>query len=638
MNAALARDLQAAIHVFQALVRPRRHRHVIAGCHGVPGRLSQRARIVLHLRAQRPDQQVGPRQVADPPRVVQQQMVADFRVQLTIAAVENQVQHPLFPVRHVAMRGVAIHQAEEHAARYVRFDCRIGQLRGRAHQLAHFCDPVVERLEVVPLEHQAVDDGAPAAASAEQIAVGFEALISLFEMASRLRRVERPAADTLPVQQPWIRSPLALRQTVQPALDDLVAPLVHECRSVRDDESRQRVRIAGCAQQLGCFFDLVVRFEQRCCFLAQGRQLGGIEHLRRARQQKVAKQRVVLVDGLVARMPQREVVALVQILQQLARMRAVRQLDHGVQRHLSEQRGHREDALLRRTQGCVDLAGEVVEQHLMTRAGERCFRIGELALLQQQDESTGPALRLFVQHLGRGAQLAVGANQRVHVLDFVERQPQLLPAQQHELIVDAHARERGRRTGATEHNDHEAARQRCDAVTQGSVQLGVRGYLVIVVEHQHERRLHTCREHFEVATSECRASAEFRGQVRQSGPLVAGRVTHREAEVMKERGQIAVALVQAIPQVRQILRFEIAAGERSLAGARRPAHPDDRLVPIVQQLDQPGPPQNPRVVRTRDLCGNRVRRHFVQHRPQRSSHTIGRASADQPVAGLTFVG
>ncbi len=184
------------------------------------------------------------------------------------------------------------------------------------------------------------------------------------------------------------------------------------------------------------------------------------------------------------------------------------------------------------------------------------------------------------------------------------------------------AREFRRRAEATEREDLEASRQRGDAVAQGGVQLRVCRYFVVVVEHQHERCLHARGELLEVATRECTAAIFRRSEVRQRRSFVTGRVTHRETEIVKEGRQVAIAFVELIPQMRQPLCFEVTAGERSLARTGRTADPDDRLVTVVEQLNQPGPRQHACVVRPRDLCGNRRRCGFGHHQRQRSGHTI----------------
>ena len=99
---------------------------------------------------------------------------------------------------------------------------------------------------------------------------------------------------------------------------------------------------------------------------------------------------------LVARLgvfaPEREIVALVQALQQLAGARNTRQLADIPRGHLAEQRARGEHALRLDVEGREDLAGEVIEQHLVGRAPRQMLRVVEPGL-QQEHQSADPALR-----------------------------------------------------------------------------------------------------------------------------------------------------------------------------------------------------------------------------------------------------
>jgi hypothetical protein len=123
---------------------------------------------------------------------------------------------------------------------------------------------VIERLEVAPIEHEAVDDRAPRATLAEHVAARLELRMCLLQADSRERRIVGQPADAAPIQQYRISTGDLFRQTAQPRFNDLVAALLeNERRRVRGDESRERMRISRRLQELDCLLDVSVGFEQR---------------------------------------------------------------------------------------------------------------------------------------------------------------------------------------------------------------------------------------------------------------------------------------------------------------------------------------------------------------------------------------
>ena len=398
-------------------------------------------------------------------------MIADLGAQLRIAVVQDDVPDALLPTRQVDVLRMTVHQRQEHSAGDVRVERSVRDLLRALQQLIHLVDPVIERLEIAPVEHEAVDDRAPGATLPEHVAAGFELRIRLLEADSCQRRIVGQPADAVPILQPRIRTGHFVRQTAQPRFDDLVAALLeNKCRRMRDDESRHSLRILGRSQQLGCFLDLPAGFEQPRR-LALERPSSSTANICAARaQQEFAEQRVILVAWIGVLAPEREVVALIQALQQLACARKIRQLAHAAHSHLAQQRAHGEHALRLRIERREDLAGEVVEQHLMWRVLRQTLRIIELGLLQQEDEPTRPALRPLTQLLNSDCVRAFAPRQPHQLGNLLDVQSQLVPAQQQELLVEARARPFGRRCGAAEHDGREIAGKRGDPVAQRGVQ------------------------------------------------------------------------------------------------------------------------------------------------------------------------
>ncbi len=355
-------------------------------------------------------------------------------------------------------------------------------------------------------------------------------------------------------------------------------------------------------QQRDSFFDVPVGFEQRGGLALQGPELVSCKQLRRAGEQEFAEQRVILVARVDVLALEREVVALIQALEQLVGAGKARQLAHVVHGHFAEQRAGGEHALSLRIERSEDLAGEIVEQHLMSRALRHALRIVQLRLLQQEHEPTGPTLRPLAQLLHLDRACALPSRQLRECSDLIDVQAQLIPTEQQQLLVEARARPfRGRR-GAAQHDRREIFRQRRDPVAQSDVQRRARRHFVIVVEDQHERCLDACRQCFEIAAREHRnVRVELGPQLRQHLAIELQRVGSREAEVVEERRQIAVAAIELIPQMRNAADFEVAADERGLARSRRSAQPDERTGALVERTEQAGARQHARVARARDF-------------------------------------
>ncbi len=205
----------------------------------------------LDLRAQSRDQQLRLREVADPPRVIDQQMVTHSFLQPGIAALQDNLPDPLLPERHVRVLRPRVHQREEHPARHLRLDLGARKTRLHGENVLHLREPALQRLEVAPFKCNAVDQRAPGEAAAREFGARLEAPVGPLEMRSRSQRVEWEPAHAAPVVEPWIALVRVGGKIRQPPLEDLAAPLLDQDPRVRDDQTRQPIYVLGGVQQLG---------------------------------------------------------------------------------------------------------------------------------------------------------------------------------------------------------------------------------------------------------------------------------------------------------------------------------------------------------------------------------------------------
>jgi hypothetical protein len=108
----------------------------------------------------------------------------------------------------------------------------------------------------------------------------------------------------------------------------------------------------------------------------------------------------------------------------------------------------------------------------------------------------------------------------------------------------------------------------------GVVEDGVRRNLLIVVEDQDTPGFPPSEEGFE----------EDPEEGVQIGPVLVGKrrerfgsqrlLTDRQSYVVKQRGEVGVAVIDLVPKVPQISLFEIVADQRGLPGAWRRRNPD----------------------------------------------------------------
>jgi hypothetical protein len=111
---------------------------------------------------------------------------------------------------------------------------------------------------------------------------------------------------------------------------------------------------------------------------------------------------------------------------------------------------------------------------------------------------------------------------------------------------------------------------------------GGRHFLIAVEDHG-EGRLQTRVQDLEVAAREERQPRLGVGREQRQRLAL-----HRggQAEVMEERGDVGIAVVDLVPQVINAGMLEPARGKRGLARARRPRQPRHRAAAFLQQIEQ----------------------------------------------------
>jgi len=187
--------------------------------------------------------------------------------------------------------------------------------------------------------------------------------------------------------------------------------------------------------------------------------------------------------------------------------------------------------------------------------------------------------------------------------DFLQRQLQVVPAEQREVAVRAGTRLLGGSRRAAKDERDEALRQRREAFAQHRMERGVGRHLLVVVEYERERRLETSAERFKIAPRENGQAGEvFGGQVRQRLAQPWCSIGDGHAQIMEERTEVTVPRVQLIPKVAQIAFGDIAAHERGLARARRSIDPDDRTTFTVKPPEQAFAQEYVGRARARDFC------------------------------------
>jgi hypothetical protein len=207
-----------------------------------------------------------------------------------------------------------------------------------------------------------------------------------------------------------------------------------------------------------------------------------VEHALALREQEIAEEGVIPVGRLHTRAAVREEMPLVQFLEDLLGRRISGQFSGDRNRHLRKQGG--EDQELPRRLGHLpeDLGGEVVEEHVAL--GER-IRRGDFtaaAPFEHQSQAGGPPPAFGVQPLDLlGGQIAARRNDRLCLLD---RQPQIVPVDEPDVVVGDEARVAAWRIAATDRHQGLVFGHLCHGVCDYGVEGLVRAYLLVVVEHQ----------------------------------------------------------------------------------------------------------------------------------------------------------
>jgi hypothetical protein len=322
---------------------------------------------------------------------------------------------------------------------------------------------------------------------------------------------------------------------------------------------------------------------------------------------------VVLVHGLRLRVAHADkVVVAGEPGEQLAGSFVAGELARHGGGHLGQIGGVQQELLRARIGLLEDLAGEVVEYQLPAR---KAWRLGDrtrnLGLLEHQDQSGRPALRAVIERvdgLGRRAGPPFGDDRAC----LFARETQLVPADHREGLVRAQTSERRGRVAAA-HDEHATlGRQRLERNAQDLVQLRRRRHRLVAVEHHGERHLELSIQALEITPREhAEAGLIFR---REQGQALALERSGGEAEVVEERGDIGVALVELIPERRDAGMVEPARGKRGLAAPGRASHPGYRAV-LGKQAEEALARQHAGDARPRRLSQRYVLRlHFIRPR------------------------
>ena len=125
---------------------------------------------------------------------------------------------------------------------------------------------------------------------------------------------------------------------------------------------------------------------------------------------------------------------------------------------------------------------------------------------------------------------------------------------------------------------------------------------MISVEHHREWRAQMCVQCLEIAACECGyRGVIFRRELWQPELWPPTQFTGRQAEVIKERGNIGVAFVDLVPKGWLLAAFKIAGHERRLPAPRGARHPDNGFPGGIQHGEEAIPRQDAREAWTRRL-------------------------------------
>ena len=295
--------------------------------------------------------------------------------------------------------------------------------------------------------------------------------------------------------------------------------------------------------------------------------------------------------------------AAVHRVQQRARAVIARQRHRHVDAHLLDERGANEQRAHLRLEARKHFPGQVVEQQL--GRGSRGGQPGAAAaLLQGENQRCGPTVGALVD----GAQGCVGNAIEVCPDDGVglfPAQAQRVPVQHLHLPVGAQPDESRRRWRAAEHHHAALCRHLGERLTNHVVHGTVGSQLVVVVEHQQERRLQRFEEAAKIVPGEGSGLGLILGREQRQAARAGIAVTaHALAQVQAKGGGIGVAGVHLVPDAVTGPCVEVAGHQAGLAASRRSVHPQQRRPPRrVQRCEQPLARQHVAGARPRGLGG-----------------------------------
>ena len=313
----------------------------------------------------------------------------------------------------------------------------------------------------------------------------------------------------------------------------------------------------------------------------QGRVIGS-----RLSQQEGAKERVILVGQLHARMAIDEQMMLVEVSQQLACRRVAAQLlGHGHGKPRQRCGAHQCLACFR---GCLVeyLRGEVIEHRFPGQSLPQPVDFaGSPQSLAHQREARCPAVAVLVQL----AELFVvqGFARRRYAASLLERKAQLVPIHGCEAIRGEQARKFRRRVGPTEHDQVRPFGDLLRRCCQHSVQSRVGRYLLVVVQHYQRVPWQPAEELPPPAPGETGKVGEIFGRQKgKRGAFASAQAGGSLSQIVEETCRVGVAAVELVPQARNLMSIEVTCRQCCLSRAGRPGDPDHRTTLLAHKRKQ----------------------------------------------------
>ncbi len=292
--------------------------------------------------------------------------------------------------------------------------CAIELRRIFCQQALELRQPAIDRREIRPLVVVAGHDGVQRQGLPAQIVGGAERREGALECrAAALRLDEDPrAAD--PVFEPRIGCAHARRQRLDPVGYGLGTALTCPLERVGVNQRAHRLPLARVAEQRQRIAHLPALGEKLGRALGHLLPLGAGKALAHLFEQKLAKQRVVVVARLRAAAPIREQMAAIQVVEQSRRILAAGEGDRLGLRDRRRNRGQHQHALVLGFCAGEYLAREILEDRVLAFAERLVERRATAAqVLAQKHQRCDPPVALALDALQVFAVELMGAEYRL---------------------------------------------------------------------------------------------------------------------------------------------------------------------------------------------------------------------------------